>query len=651
MRPGLFGWGKEKVEVLELLAFWKPEQQAAHRFRIWRPLASASSLYKNHPLPAIFSLKILKTPNSFLLKKFCKNSKIGNIVIKGGEEKMEEIFKNLKVGKKFRYAFGIILLLFVVTILVAVIASEIIQHDFKVFYKESYQNSMTQMEIRKDLQVVGKMVLWSMTTEDEAEGEFYLESAEEYAQSVATHVEKLKQGFQNSTLLQQLDRAMEEMKTYRTELTELATANRNQEALELFNGAYNTATENIQNILITIGEELDNSAEKRYKEANLTGIISLIFMLTVGAGSIIFALRLGAVLTRIFKEPIQEIEQATYQLRNGDLNIQIEYQSEDELGGLIKNFRDACGGLHEIIQDAGELLSEMAEGNFNVKTEKEEKYVGEFVRLVESMRKLNRQLDATLRRINEASEQVALGAGQLAESAQSLAEGATDQAGAVEELTATIESVSAMAEQSAEAAQNEADRILQAKEDAEKSREELKVLTEAMERINATSMEIQNIIGAIEDIASQTNLLSLNASIEAARAGEAGRGFAVVADQIGKLASDSAQSAVDTRELIEKSIVEIEHGNVITEKTVKVLEGILGSMGTFAETATESSVASVSQAKMLKEVEVGIEQIAAVVESNSASAEQTSATSEELSAQSDNLKGLVGQFQLRQIQE
>ncbi len=563
----------------------------------------------------------------------------------------EEIFKNLKVGKKFRYAFGIILLLFVVTILVAVIASEIIQHDFKVFYKESYQNSMTQMEIRKDLQVVGKMVLWSMTTEDEAEGEFYLESAEEYAQSVATHVEKLKQGFQNSTLLQQLDRAMEEMKTYRTELTELATANRNQEALELFNGAYNTATENIQNILITIGEELDNSAEKRYKEANLTGIISLIFMLTVGAGSIIFALRLGAVLTRIFKEPIQEIEQATYQLRNGDLNIQIEYQSEDELGGLIKNFRDACGGLHEIIQDAGELLSEMAEGNFNVKTEKEEKYVGEFVRLVESMRKLNRQLDATLRRINEASEQVALGAGQLAESAQSLAEGATDQAGAVEELTATIESVSAMAEQSAEAAQNEADRILQAKEDAEKSREELKVLTEAMERINATSMEIQNIIGAIEDIASQTNLLSLNASIEAARAGEAGRGFAVVADQIGKLASDSAQSAVDTRELIEKSIVEIEHGNVITEKTVKVLEGILGSMGTFAETATESSVASVSQAKMLKEVEVGIEQIAAVVESNSASAEQTSATSEELSAQSDNLKGLVGQFQLRQIQE
>ncbi|MCX4267433.1 MAG: methyl-accepting chemotaxis protein [Lachnospiraceae bacterium] len=561
---------------------------------------------------------------------------------------MEKMFRNLKVSKKLQYAFGMILGLFVITIIVAVIASEVIQHDFKVFYEGTYQENINQMEIRKDLQVVGKMVLWSMTTEDEAASNSYLDKAESYAQEISEHIEKLKQNFSDEVLLSQLDKAVEEMKTYRIELTTLARENHNQEALDLFGGEYNTATENIQNILIEIGTRMDQEASQRYKEVRITGSISLIFMLLVGAVSIFFSIHIGRVLSKILKEPIQEIEDATFKLKSGDLNVQITYQSEDELGNLAKNFKSACDTLHEIIQDAGFLLGEMAEGNFNVRTKIEEKYVGEFVQLVQAMRKLNRQLDATLRRINEASEQVALGASQLAENAQSLAEGATDQAGAVQELTATVESVSAMAEQSAEESKTEAEKILKTKQDAEKSREELQALTAAMERIRSTSGEIQNIIGAIEDIASQTNLLSLNASIEAARAGEAGKGFAVVADQIGKLASDSAQSAVDTRELIEKSIVEIESGNTITERTVAVLENILGNMGVFAEMARESSQASVSQAKTLKEVEVGIEQIAAVVESNSASAEQTSATSEELSAQSENLKGLVGQFKLRE---
>lgn len=561
---------------------------------------------------------------------------------------MEKMFKNLKVGKKLQVAFGMILGILVIIEIVAIIASEVIQYDFKVFYQECYQDNIIQMEIRKDIQVVGKMVLWSMTTEDEAMGDMHLSNAENYANKVVENVTKLKQVFSDKELLNKLDTALEEMRTYRIELTELARANQNQEALELFNNEYNTATENIQNILIAIGEESEQLASERYKQADLTGFISLIFMLLVGVISILFSIYIGKVLTKMLKEPIKEIEDATYQLKNGDLNIQISYESEDELGSLSMNFKSACDTLHEMIRDIGELLGEMANGNFNIRTKIEEKYVGEFVQLLQSMRKLNRQLDQTLRRINEASEQVALGASQLAESAQSLAEGATDQAGAVEELTATIESVSAMAEQGAEEAKKEADRILQTKQDAEKSREELKALTVAMEQISATSMEIQNIISAIEDIASQTNLLSLNASIEAARAGEAGKGFAVVADQIGKLASDSAQSAVDTRELIEKSIVEIENGNLITTRTVNVLEGILGSMATFAETAEESSAASNSQAKMLKEVEIGIEQIAAVVESNSASAEQTSATSEELSAQSENLKGLVGQFTLRE---
>ena len=168
-----------------------------------------------------------------------------------------------------------------------------------------------------------------------------------------------------------------------------------------------------------------------------------------------------------------------------------------------------------------------------------------------------------------------------------------------------------------------------------------------MGRINDTSKQIANIIAEIEDIASQTNLLSLNASIEAARAGEAGKGFAVVADQIGKLASDSANSAINTKKLIENSIVEIEHGNEITAKTTAAIEAVIEGIKMLASSTKEISELSDEQADAMKQLEMGVEQISEVIQNNSAAAQETSATSEELSAQSDNLEGLVGQFKLK----
>ena len=563
-----------------------------------------------------------------------------------GRKKMEEFYRKLKVGMKLKYAFTTVIVTFAVAMVVSLVSIVMMNVDTYKFYREAYANSTLQMEIRKDIQLVGKYILWSMTTDDTGSTQSYLNSAQKYADQVGKNVTALEKSYNDKKKVAELKDAIEELKKQRAAVVELAKRNKNDEALALFNSDYNDATEKLQDILVDIGKVASAEAKSQYTSARVTGIVSIILMILIGTGAVAFSTVIRTTITGIMLKPIQELESAAEKLKAGQLDVEINYESPDELGKLAGNFRQACKTLEVIVQDTSYLLGEMAEGNFNVSSNNPQIYIGNFKQQYESMSKLKHELSDTLTQINEASEQVASGSGQLAGGAQALAEGATDQAGAVEELTATVESVSGIAESSAESASGAYQMVRTAVEQADQSREELQALTNAMERISSTSQEIQNIIGSIEEIASQTNLLSLNASIEAARAGEAGKGFAVVADQIGKLAGDSAQAAVNTRDLIEKSLQEIENGNQITEKTVAALNKILESMNDFANAVKGASESSTEQADMLKQIEQGIEQISSVVQSNSAAAEETSATSQELSAQSEGLKNLVGRFKL-----
>ena len=563
-----------------------------------------------------------------------------------GRKNIEEFYRKLKVGTKLKYAFTTVIVTLAIAVVVSLVSIVKMNVDTYKFYKEAYANSTLQMEIRKDIQLVGKYILWSMTTDDASSTQSYSNLAQKYADQVGKNVTALEKSYNDKKKVAELKDAIEELKKQRAAIMELAKRNKNDEALALFNSDYNDATEKIQDILVDIGKVASAEAKSQYTSARVTGLVSIILMILIGAGTVAFSNVIRTTITGIMLKPIQELESAAEKLKAGQLDVEINYESPDELGKLAGNFRQACKTLEVIVQDTSYLLGEMAEGNFNVSSNNPQIYIGNFKQQYESMSKLKHELSDTMTQINEASEQVASGSGQLAGGAQALAEGATDQAGAVEELTATVESVSGIAESSAESASGAYQMVRTAVEQADQSREELQALTNAMERISSTSQEIQNIIGSIEEIASQTNLLSLNASIEAARAGEAGKGFAVVADQIGKLAGDSAQAAVNTRDLIEKSLQEIENGNQITEKTVAALNKILESMNDFANAVKGASESSTEQANMLKQIEQGIEQISSVVQSNSAAAEETSATSQELSAQSEGLKNLVGRFKL-----
>lgn len=564
---------------------------------------------------------------------------------------MNKGLKNLPISKRLFFTFAVILAVFFVTVLLAVFGLFSTGKNFDSFYNESYAIADKANTLKADIEIVAKYIGYSMMEENVQKTAEYIEAAKdkisELREGTAFMKENLKQP-ENLNIIEKYDTVMKTIMEDRDMVFELAEQNKNTEAVELYFNKVRPSFVEANEYLIQIRDSASKDAIRNYTTASSQKNIITIVLLILSVLTFVITVLMARYIIKSITRPIMEIELAAKEMATGSLNVSLTYESADEMGSLASSMRVLIKKMKEIIQDIGRILAGLADGDFHITSNCLNHYVKDYVPILQSMRLIRDNLNNTMLEINEATQQVAVGASQMAESAQSLAEGATEQAGAIEELTASVENVASMAENSSDKTKAAYEQIRLSAEKAENSKQEMEEMRVTMERINTTSKKIETIIAEIEDIASQTNLLSLNASIEAARAGEAGRGFAVVADQIGKLASDSAQSAVNTRELIGKSMKEIEVGNSITMNTAGIFEEVIGEMKAFAVMAKDTSEISIAQYENLKQIQVGIEQISNVVQSNSAAAEETSATSEELSAQTENLNAQIGKFKLLQ---
>ena len=298
-------------------------------------------------------------------------------------------------------------------------------------------------------------------------------------------------------------------------------------------------------------------------------VICIVIMLTIVVVSVTLTGRESKWLIYYIVKPIRELKDVAEHLSHGELHEKVTYQSEDEIGELANQFRNMEDTLQKIVGDLQNILKEFAQGNYTVHSSCKEAYVGEFETVMEELVSTIQNVSSTLCLIKESSNQVAAGSEQLAISSQDLAKGATDQSIAVDNLVENVSKVTEQVVANSKSTDIVHDRAKSVGMEANVSQNKMRELMEAMERISTTSKELERVITEIDGIASQTNLLSLNASIEAARAGEAGKGFAVVAEQIRMLAESSAESAETSKHLLETNQVEVEHGNEVTQQTLQ----------------------------------------------------------------------------------
>ena len=570
-------------------------------------------------------------------------------------EKIKKCIANLKVEGKLKVYQMTVLVMTLFLVLVALISTVVIRSNIekitKVWspsleYLQDLETMTAKYRIKQYQHLVESDAAVMNSCEEEIKKlESQIQDTDAKLEAIMSANSKAQKGQDDYDVA---NAAWEEYRAASDEILKLSREGKQQEASKLMTGEVYEDYKSFSKKLTILCGKFQVELDQAKTMANVCTVIIFIVIVAAGLAIAVVTTMIGRIITNSITEPVEQIDAAVASLRKGELsNVEmLTYESEDEFGDTIRNLKEAMGILADYVSEISVEVKAIAQGDLTRNGDDITDFLGDFSELKTSLLYILKRFNSTLTEIRNLAEQVSSNSSEVENASKSLADGATEQAGVIEELNATIDTVVDMAEDTAKETQNASARVKASANKANEEKEKMNELLTEMEHITEISKEIGNIITDIEDIASQTNLLSLNASIEAARAGEAGKGFAVVADQIGKLAADSAKSAVNTRDLIDKTLEEIEKGNTITRTTADAFNQIITDMESFAELAENTMEKANSQAESLEQIGQGIEQMSGVIQDNAASSEENTAISINLAEGAAKMRDRVNIFKL-----
>ena len=500
--------------------------------------------------------------------------------------KYKERLKHYTINRKLKATLGVVALIACIIGVILIIGILAVANNVKVIYQGPMNNVNDIANVKYGLTDLQRAINRLLAEGSDNMADRYAnfeKTVEEDVNLVVSGVDDMDKHFKTEATrakLSEMQAKINEGEKVRPQVMQLLKSGKIDEAYALNYNTYLPIVNEIKSLANDIETLVYQNGAVYYTQSvrlgnglTIAGIILVVALLFIST----FFTR---TITEVLTTPAKQIVEAAEQMYHGDMSAAnlITYESEDEFGAMAKTLKGTMLNLHAYVDEISTVLREIASGDLTKDSDEITDFLGDFVSIKESFVYILKNFNITLTNIAKTSEQVDIGAEDLSKASGDLAKGTTDQASAVEELTATVETVAALAKKSADQTQTAYDNVLAVAENAEEERKKMDSLTEEMANIIEISNKIEAITSTIEDIASQTSLLALNASIEAARAGDAGRGFAVVAEQIGKLATDSQKSAVNTRELIVKTIEEINKGNEITASVAQAFEGTINEM-------------------------------------------------------------------------